>query len=225
MNRVRFLACLLLINCISNAEAAYLELPNHSNYLPELHYEKGHKGFPVNIYFDGDNDVENNPDLGHYIEGVLTGNQIPTVYLNVNKVLDKDKDGDPFWTIEYHYYYVNNIYHSIPIPTHRHDWEWVYVVVIEDDEGYIPLLASSGSHDWGGNHESFMEGKYGRYSNKYLDFTQNGSFSLLSMASEDKVIFYVGNDGNAMYGITQCKDIDGWRKLLGNISEIDEIIF
>jgi hypothetical protein len=227
MDKVKFLVGLLLIligSSIFSVEASYLNLPEQTDFLPELHYEEGHMDFPVNIYFDGDNDVENNSDVGHYVEGNLTGNQKPIVYVNVNKVLDADKDGDPFWTIEYHYYYVKNYYAPLHWNTHRHDWEWVYVAVIEDENGYTPLLASSGSHDTSGsNSETFRRRKYGRYSNDYLKFTENGKFGSLGIDSGKRAIFYVGNDGNAMYGTTQCDDIGNpWR--IGNINAIGTTI-
>ncbi|MEW6104427.1 MAG: hypothetical protein AB1630_11550, partial [bacterium] len=197
-----------------NAEASYhKEPPNYEDFKPILWYEQDHGEFPIDYYYD-DNNVENNRE--HYVTDPdndigsrIENNQDPKLYLYGGKdngykvkLLCKDKDGDPFWVLQYHYYMPRNTYYRFGGPriqTHEHDWEWVDVIVLEDRDGYSPLLASSGSHQGTTNTESFIQRKYGGYLGRYIGFTQNGRFGLLG--TEDKrAIFYVGNDGNAMYG-------------------------
>jgi hypothetical protein len=208
---------------LSGAGASYnQDPPDYMEFLPVLYYEEDderHKEFSVKYDFAGGN-VENNRE-NYCVEngiGIRTGNQSPGVYIHggkgngyVVKLLDKDKDGDPFWVIEYHFYSPRNTYYLYQ--THEHDWEWIYVVIIEDENGYTPLLASSSSHDTtGSNSETFRSRKYGRYSDDYLKFTQDGRFGLLEIASGKRAIFYVGNDGNAMYGRkNNLREIERWR--------------
>ncbi|MEW6680647.1 MAG: NPP1 family protein, partial [bacterium] len=202
----KIIALLFILGKIG--EASYQEPPSYQDFLPLFYYEEDkeqHREFPLYHYFD-DMDVENNRENYVQIDGIglRTGNQIPNIYIYGGKspgynlkLLDKDKDGDLFWTIEYHHYLPRNTYYTNQ--THEHDWEWVYVIVIEDENGYTPLLASSNSHD-DNNQESFKDKKYGRYSDaKYFDFTKNGKFGLLETLDK-RAKFYVGNDGNAMYG-------------------------
>ncbi|MEW6104550.1 MAG: hypothetical protein AB1630_12175, partial [bacterium] len=211
-----------------NTEASYhKEPPNYEDFKPILWYEQDHGEFPIKYYYD-DDDVENNRE--HYLTGpgdvgLRTGNnQDPKLYLyggkdngyNI-KLLCKDKDGDPFWVLQYHYYSPRNTYYRYPainrrIQTHEHDWEWVDVIVLEDKDGYSPLLASSGSHRGTTNSQSFIQRKYGGYLERYRGFTGSGSFGLLER--EDKrAIFYVGNDGNAMYGTRWgLNRIEPWRR-------------
>jgi len=226
MKRILFLFLVLLTNVfIFDAEASYhQDAPDYNDFMPVIYYEEDterHREFSISYDFD-DNNVENNRE-NYRVDandiGLRSGNQGSAIYVHGGKspsyevkLLDKDKDGDPFWVIEYHYYSARNTYYHWQ--THEHDWEWVYVIVIEDKDGYTPLLASSGSHDLDRNHGSFGDWKYGRYSDnpKYLKFTQGGLFGLLEKHSGDRARFYVGNDGNGRYGTTQnLKSIESWR--------------
>lgn len=81
-------------------------------------------------YLYDDLELENNRE-NYQVDGndigLRTGNQFENVYCFTT--LDKDKHGDPFWVIQYHYYFPRNTTTLFSLgQTHEHDWEWTYII-------------------------------------------------------------------------------------------------
>lgn len=191
---------LLLVKTSINA--LYLSKPNASTYQPILHYDfYTHKEYPLRFCYD-DYELENNRE-NYQVDGNDIGliNEIQFINVYNNIILDKDKHGDPFWAIQYHYYYARDCQQCIfgYVQKHEHDWEWTYVVVVEDRQGYTPFLATGSGHDEN-NHVDYHNGEYGwfydNYRNAYSPLQASKPNWGLLNHNEKQVIWYIANTGN-----------------------------
>jgi hypothetical protein len=105
-------------------------------WMPVLHFEKGEDQVPVDPGFDGNAEVQDNPD--HYRRNQADRNQEPTVYASA-------RQRGEYAVIRYDTYYVDNPYMNY----HKHDWEGFSVYLKPDATGDLKpaFLLTNWHHD------------------------------------------------------------------------------